>query len=87
VSARLEALERERLTLVARSSLARLRVRRDVHRLCRPLQLRPVLASAARAPAVRAAAPGLALSLFGARRVARAIGVASSILLLIRLAR
>jgi len=87
VSARLEALERERLTLVARSSLARLRIRRDVHRLWQPPQLRPFVSAAARAPAIRGAVLGLALSLFGARRVARVIGVLSSILLLVRLAR
>lgn len=87
MSARLEALERERHLLVARSSLARLRMRRDAHRLCHPLQMRPLMAAAARVPAVRAAALGLALSLFGAKRVARAIGVVSSILFLVRLAR
>lgn len=87
MSARLEALERERCLLVSRSSLARLRMRRDAHRLCQPLRLRPLVAAAVGIPAIRGAALGLALSLFGAKRVARAVGVASSILLLLRLAR
>jgi hypothetical protein len=87
MNARLKALERERHALVARSSLARLRMRRDAHRLCRPFHLGPLVAAASRAPAIRGAALGLALSLFGAKRVARAVGIASSILLLVRLAR
>jgi hypothetical protein len=87
MSAHREALERERVMLVARSSLARLRLRRDAHRLCRPLQLRPLVSAAAGVPAIRGAALSLALSLFGAKRVARAVGIASSILLLLRLAR
>ncbi|HEX4780828.1 MAG TPA: hypothetical protein VH301_08760 [Usitatibacter sp.] len=87
MSARLEALERERRLLVARSSLARLRLRRDSHRLRHPFRLAPLIAASARIPAVRGAVFSLALSLFGAKRVARAVGLASSILLLVRLVR
>ena len=87
MSARMEALERERHMLVARSSLARLRMRRDAHRVCQTLRFRPLAAAAARAPAIRGAALGAALFLFGAKRVARAVAFASSILYLVRLVR
>lgn len=87
MSVRTQALERERHMLVSRSSLARLRMRRDAHRLCRTLGLRPLVAAAARAPAIRGAALGISLSIFGARRVARAVAFASSILYLVRLVR
>ena len=87
MSVRTEALERERHMLVSRSSLVRLRMRRDAHRLCRTLRFRPLVAAAVRAPAIRGAALGLALSLFGAKRVARAVAFASSILYLVRLVR
>jgi len=87
MNARLDALERERHLLVARSSLARLRLRRDAHRLRRPFRLLPLAASCVRGPAIRGAALGLALSLFGTKRVARAVGLASSVLFLLRLAR
>ena len=83
----MDALERERHMLVARSSLARLRMRRDAHRLCLALRFRPLAAAAARAPAIRGAALGAALFLFGAKRVARAVAFASSILYLVRLVR
>lgn len=87
MSVRTEVLERERHLLVARSSLARLRMRRDVHRLSRTLRFRPLVAAAARAPVIRGAALGLALALFGSKRVARAVALASSVLYLVRLAR
>lgn len=87
MSVRVESLERERHVLVARSSLARLRMRRDAHRLSRTFRLRPLAAAAARAPAVRGAALDLALSLFGAKRMLRAVALASSILYFVRLAR
>lgn len=46
MSRRLQALERERRLLVARSSLARLRLRGDAQQLRRPFRLGPlVLAS------------------------------------------
>ena len=87
MSARLGALERERQMLISRSSLARLRMHRDAHRLCQPLQMRSVAAAAARAPAIRGATLGLAVSVFGVLRVSRTIAIVSSILSLVRLAR
>jgi hypothetical protein len=87
MSARVGELERERQMLVARSSLGRLRLRRDLHRLRRPLHLPPLVGAVAKMPVFRAAALGLALSVFGARRVARGVRLAASILYFVRLAR
>ena len=79
------ALRREHL--VQRSQLARVQLRREARAVRESLQWTRAAATAARTPAVRRVALGMALSLLGAGRAARIIKVVGRVLIAAQLAR
>jgi hypothetical protein len=87
MSARLEALAREKEGLLMRSALGRLRLRREAHMLRASLDWKRALAASVGAPRARQAAFGLALSLVGLGRTARVLLLATRVLFFAKLAR
>ena len=87
MSARLEALARDKQALLMRSALCRLRLRRETHLLRSSLRWKNALASAATTPAIRNVAFALALSFVGVGRTTRMLALASRFVFAARLAR
>lgn len=73
--------------LVARSTLARLRLRHDAARLRERITGGAAVAAVARSPAARSAAFLLAVEIAGPDRIARLLGIASRSLAFVRIAR
>jgi hypothetical protein len=74
-------------SLLMRSALLRLRLRRDTHALRNSLPWKRAAIAAAAAPAMRRMAFGIALSFVGVGRIGRALLFAGRVLLVARLAR
>ena len=87
MSARLEALAREKQILLTRSALCRLRLRRETHMLRAEATWKRAFAATVAAPQMRQAAFGLAISLAGVGRTARLLVLATRVLFVARLAR
>jgi hypothetical protein len=85
MSARLEMLAREKQGLLVRSSLSRLRLRREARELRASLRWPRVAASAA--PPVGALALGFALTTIGLGRIGRFVALAGRVVFYARLVR
>ncbi len=81
------ALALEKQALLARSAVARLRLRRDVRSMRNALDWRRTVRSMATAPMAGRIVLGLALSLAGPGRAARLLMLAGRMLLAARMAR
>ena len=87
MNARLESLASEKETLLMRSALCRLRLRRATHNLRDSLHWKRASVAVANVPAIRRIAFGLAVSLAGFGRTARMVMLAGRIVLFAKLAR
>ena len=86
MSARLEALARERQALLDRSALCRLRLRRDAFAVRGAMDWKRVSVAVVAVPALGAIAWSVALSLVGIGRAARMVALAGRVVLLAKLA-
>ena len=87
MNCRVGSLPTDKESLVMRSTLCRLRLRRDTHDLRNALGWKRAAVGVATTPAVSRIALGLALSLVGLSRAGRFVMVAGRIVLAVRLAR
>jgi hypothetical protein len=87
MSARLESLARDKRALLDRSALYRLRLRRDAFALRGSLNWRRAAVAATIAPGVGRIFFGLAVSMVGLGRSARAVMLLGRVVLIARLAR
>jgi hypothetical protein len=86
MSARLEALARDKRLLVAQSSLCRLHLRRSSQEVRQWLPWKRPAQGAVAAPSLRRAAFGIVASYAGLERTAKALAYASRAILLAKLA-
>jgi hypothetical protein len=86
MSAPLEVLPLDKESLLARSALCRLRLRRDGHELRHALHWKRVAMGVAAAPDTRRIVLGLAFSLVGFARAARVVLLAGRIIVVAKLA-
>lgn len=86
MNARLEALARERESLLARSTLCRLRLHRQARSVRDALYWKRAAIAVAVAPATRRIAFGVALSLAGLSRVTRVMALATRVVIYAKLA-
>jgi hypothetical protein len=86
MNARLDRLARDKEILLARSALCRMHLRREGNSLRESLQWKRAAVAAAKSPATRRIAVGLAVACLGLSRVARAVAVAGGIVLVAKLA-
>ena len=84
---RLETLAHDKESLLMRSALCRLRLRRDANDVRQALHWKRAASAVAAAPALRRVALGLALSVVGLSRATRLVLVAGRIVLAAKLAR
>ena len=82
-----EDLTRDKATLLERSQLARLQLRREARALRDSLHWKRAASAAAFNPVTRRIAVGLVISIIGARRTARVVMFAGRVLIAARLAR
>lgn len=86
MSAKLDALARDKEILLARSALCRLHLRREARSLRESLQWKRAAVAAVKSPAMRRFALGLAVSWVGLNRAVRVVAVAGWAVLFAKLA-